>query len=325
MNKFKYYFILIITSISLFSCTKDSNSAEVEFVLPRDYATQYANDLTNIEEYLKTYYIEDVSPDVDTKIIKIPTGGTQSSIWSYLGKTTFPKLLSKDVKLHNITYKLYYLVLREGTGESPSNADAVLTAYKGEYLTSKTEANVTTVTPTLFEHNTNSQRFLGLLDVITGWNEIFPLFKKGNYVSNSNGTVSFTDFGAGVMFIPSGLGYYSVGKGSIPSYSPLVFSFKLFEVQRLDHDGDGIPSHLEDVNGDNFMRNLAVGVVNPDDTDHDGIPNFLDVDDDGDGHATKLELKKPDGTYHTFETVPSCSGQTAKRYLTASCKPPYID
>jgi hypothetical protein len=51
------------------------------------------------------------------------------------------------------------------------------------------------------------------------------------------------------MFIPSGLGYYAAGSASIPSYSPLVFSFKLFELQRLDQDGDGIPSYLEDLNG----------------------------------------------------------------------------
>ena len=29
-----------------------------------------------------------------------------------------------------------------------------------------------------------------------------------------------------------------------------------------------------------------------DDTDKDGIPNFLDVDDDGDGYTTKLEISK---------------------------------
>jgi hypothetical protein len=27
------------------------------------------------------------------------------------------------------------------------------------------------------------------------------------------------------------------------------FSFKLFELQRLDQDGDGIPSYLEDLDG----------------------------------------------------------------------------
>ena len=69
MNKFKYYFILLITTVSLFSCSKDNASGEI--IPPRDYAAQYATDLNDIEEYLKTYYIEDVSPDVVTKISKI--------------------------------------------------------------------------------------------------------------------------------------------------------------------------------------------------------------------------------------------------------------
>jgi hypothetical protein len=45
----------------------------------------------------------------------------------------------------------------------------------------------------------------------------------------------------GVMFIPSRLAYYS-GSGSIPTYVPLIFKFKLFAISRLDQDGDGIPS-----------------------------------------------------------------------------------
>jgi hypothetical protein len=40
-----------------------------------------------------------------------------------------------------------------------------------------------------------------------------------------------------------------------------------------------------------IVRVLATGVLNPDDTDGDGIPNFLDVDDDGDGYGTKTKLK----------------------------------
>ena len=48
MNKFKYYFILLITTVSLFSCSKDNNTAEI--VPPRDYAVQYATDLADIEE-----------------------------------------------------------------------------------------------------------------------------------------------------------------------------------------------------------------------------------------------------------------------------------
>lgn len=48
-----------------------------------------------------------------------------------------------------------------------------------------------------------------------------------------------------------------------------------------DPDNDGIPTSEEDVNGDGDSTN--------DDTDHDGIPNYLDGDDDGDGILTKDE------------------------------------
>lgn len=295
MNKFKYYFILLITTISLFSCSKNDTPA-VEPL--RDYAVQYATDNTDIEEYLKTNYITVINhtgytDDQDVTITKIPTGGTQKSIWDQ----TDYELKSRNVSLHDITYKMYYLVLRTGTGIAPCNVDGVLTAYKGEYLERITTSGVTTLTSTPFEEVKYPQSFLSLFSTtvgystITGWGEIFPQFKTGTSSSNSDGTVTHIDFGAGVMFVPSGLAYYASGKGAIPAYAPLVFSFKLFEINRLDHDLDGIPSYQEDLNGDGYMRFLATGVVNPDDTDGDGIPNFADVDDDGDNYTTKLETK----------------------------------
>jgi hypothetical protein len=296
MNKFKYYFILMIGVVSLFSCSKNNDTPEV-FPL-RDYTVQYTADNDVIEEYLKTNYITVTNnpgsqDDQDVAITKIPTGGTQAAIWSYLNSTTFPKLLSRDVKDDEITYKVYYLVLREGVGQSPCNVDGILTSYKGSYLerTIATTASASTLNSTMFEELKYPQQFLSLFNVITGWSEIFPQFKTGTYVSNANGTVSYNDFGAGVMFLPSGLAYYDKVSSTIPTYTPLVFSFKLYEIQRLDQDSDGIPSYQEDVNGDGYMRIFATGVVNPDDTDGDGIPNFVDVDDDGDGYGTKNETK----------------------------------
>jgi hypothetical protein len=323
MNKFKYYFFLLITTVSLFSCSKDDNGAEI--TPPRDYAVQYATDLTDIEEYLKTFTITVLShpgfsDDQDVTYTKIPSGGTQPSIYSYLNSTTFPKLLSKEVKLHDITYKLYYLVLREGVGERPSNIDGVLSAYKGDYLSRQKVVEVETLTATQFEEVRNPQQFLSLFSTITGWGETFPEFKAGTYTSNSDNTISYKDFGAGIMFLPSGLGYYNSGNSGIPAYAPLVFSFKLFEVNRIDSDGDGIMNFQEDVNGDGYMRVLAKGVVNPDDSDGDGIPNFLDTDDDGDGVSTRKEITGANGVLIPFAAIPSCDGNTTnparvKRHL----------
>ncbi len=332
MNKFKYYFIALVATISFFSCSKDN---PVETVPLREYSVQYKTDLATIEEYLKTYYITvknnpGFNDDQDITFTKIPTNGTQPSIWSYLNSSTFPKLLAREVKLHDITYKVYYLVLREGNGEKPSNVDAVLASYRGDYLTqvAATATTPASLTVTQFEESRNPQSFFNLTSTITGWSEIFPQFRKGTYASNPDGTVSYFGFGAGVMFLPSGLAYFASGSGSIPSYSPLVFSFKLYEIQRSDQDADGIPSYLEDLNSDGYMYDFRNKINYPttpssniDDTDSDGIPNFADVDDDGDNYTTKLEIKNPaTGLPFPFASIPICSSGK-KNYLDASCHP----
>jgi hypothetical protein len=300
MNKFRFYFILSITTVLLFSCSKNDTSF-VDVPL-RDYQEQFTLENQLIEDYLNTHYINVTEApgsqtDQDVEITKVDNG--KGKIMTYLNRSTFPKLLKREVQLHGITYSLYYLVLREGTGQSPTNADRVLTSYKGHYLYQSDAANATTLTATFFEELKFPQQMFSLYsDVIRGWGEIFPKFKTGTSSEGTNGQVIYNDFGAGVMFIPSGLGYYSTGNTTIPSYTPLVFSFKLYELQRLDQDGDGILSYLEDLNGDGYMydyRNTIAYPITPanlDDTDGDGIPNFLDIDDDGDGYTTKLEISK---------------------------------
>jgi hypothetical protein len=49
----------------------------------------------------------------------------------------------------------------------------------------------------------------------------------------------------------------------------------------VDYDNDTVSTDLEDVNSDTNLAN--------DDTDHDGLPNYLDNDDDGDLVLTNLE------------------------------------
>jgi len=49
----------------------------------------------------------------------------------------------------------------------------------------------------------------------------------------------------------------------------------------VEDDDDGIPAELEDINGN--------GDLEDDDTDGDGLPNYIDADDDGDNVLTKNE------------------------------------
>ncbi len=307
MNKFKFYFTVITASVLFFSCSKDDNNG-IDVEPPKDYTEQYEVEKVIIEDYLKENYIVVVDKpgfpeDQDITISRIDAG--QPSILSYLNATAYPKLLSRDASMNGVTYKLYYLVLRPGVGISPCNVDGVLASYKGTYL----NRSATTATPpseltaTFFEELKDPQTPFSLNSVIRGWGEIFPKFKTGETPTiNPNGTVTYKDFGAGVMFIPSGLAYYNLGSGGIPAYAPLVFSFKLYNIVRLDQDNDGVFSYQEDLNNDGYVydfRNTTnyptPPTTNPDDTDGDKIPDFLDVDDDGDNYTTRLEITKPVG------------------------------
>lgn len=291
--------------ISAVSCSKSDNDVEPL----RDYEQQKANDMEYIERFMKTHYMT-VSADYDVTFTKITTGG-ETSIWD---QNTYTRL-TREVKVrqgdNDVTYTIYYYKFREGNGIAPCNVDRVLTAYKGEYIYEKDETvngnTVKTLISNQFEEMNNPQTYFTLSGVIRGWSEIFPQLKTGTYSSNPDGTVSYNDFGAALMFIPSGLAYYSGSQGGIPAYSPLIFNIKLYELQRVDNDGDGIYSYQEDLNHDGYVYSLPTGegIVNPDNSNPLGssvqiapgvfskeneVPDFLDSDDDGDYFTTRSEI-----------------------------------
>lgn len=333
MNKIKFYFIVLIAAIAISSCNK--NDDDVEVIPPRDYAEQYATDILAIEDYLHTNYISEIinkpgfPEDQDVTIAKITDAATQPSLWSYLDSPTLPRLTFRNVLIGDVTYKIYTLLIREGVkgginpsgGEYPCNVDGVFAGYKGTLLDG-----------TVFDYSNNGQ-FQSNLDgadhdggfsVIRGWAEGFPQFKTGWTSSGTDGVIKYNDFGVGVMFVPSALGYYNNVRTGIPEYSPLVFSIKLYSLKRFDKDADGIPSYQEDLDGDRYMYYFATGVPNADDTDGDGVPNYADFDDDGDGYATRGEVKDSKGVYYPFDLIPDCSGDQTnssrlKRHLDPNC------
>ncbi|MFD2939961.1 FKBP-type peptidyl-prolyl cis-trans isomerase [Flavobacterium notoginsengisoli] len=317
MNKFKYYFVLLLAGLAIISCSKKGDD-DIEVTPVRDYAEQYKADNDSIEKYLKNNYIKSVSADFDITFEKITDPATQVSIWD---QQTYP-LQHRDVYNRDVNYKVYYLILRQGAGEAPCNFDNINVAYKGNLLNG-----------TEFDNSYGLGRDFSLdvyQGIIDGWGEIMPKFKTGvRSVSSTDGAVSYSNYGAGVMFLPSGLGYYANTQANIPAYSPLVFSFKLFGLRRVDSEysfngsanvivGDGVPTYLEDVNGDGYVYDHRDKVRFPnmppdliDDTDKDGIPDFLDFDDDGDGYTTRFEITKPtDATftgiskYYPYDPIP---------------------
>lgn len=280
MNRFLKAFGLIALITFFASCKKDDDNVAP----PRDFGVQYASEKDSIEKYLKNHYISSIDADFNIEFDSITNESTQVSIWD---QTTYP-LQSKIVKSTNskntVEYKVYYLNLRQGAGDKPTRADNILISYRGWMLND-----------TQFDYQPFPTAQMSLYsDVyVEGWKNIIPLFNAGTYteIPDNPEPADFADYGAGVMFLPSGLAYYNTGSGSIGAYRPIIFSFKLYAVTYTDIDGDGILNKDEiEFNADGTRIEADIQYV---DTDGDEIPNFLDGDDDGDGFSTRLETRKP--------------------------------
>lgn len=255
--------LLFTVAFTFYACPQDDSGPQATPARP--YAEVYQEDLAKIEEFLDTHYVT-VDANYNTEFFEIPEGGTQTPI------SAMTELESINRNIHNISYKIYYLKLREGVGESPTRIDSSFVSYKGNLMSDVSVTFDQSSTPVWF----------ALEDVIRGWGEIIPQFKTGTHTANPDGTITFDNYGAGVMFLPSGLGYFNTATGNIPSYSPLIFNFKLYNLQFRDHDRDRILSKYE--YGSDFNAEAI-------DTDNDGLPDYIDVDDDGDGTLTKKEIK----------------------------------
>jgi hypothetical protein len=237
-----------------------------ETVEARPYAEVYAEDKAEIEDFMATHFMT-VDADFNVTYTKI-TGSTPGTPISSRTDLEF-KTISKG----GVDHKLYFIKLNEGVGSNPTVLDSVFSSYKGH----KTDLSV-------FD-SASSPVWFQLQQVIQGWQEIFPEFKTGNSVTDPlTGVTTYSDFGAGVMFVPSALGYYNQAVGNIGSYTPLIFNFKLMKLKYKDHDGDKILSK-DEYGGPTSGTAL--------DSDGDGKPDYGDFDDDNDGFLTKNEIKKP--------------------------------
>ncbi|WP_245760473.1 FKBP-type peptidyl-prolyl cis-trans isomerase [Salegentibacter flavus] len=273
MMKLKYLFLTgIVLSMALVSCSDDDD--QVEEIPERDKGEQALEDDQALSEYLETHFYnyEDFeSPDEDFDyLVRFDTIAGDNADKTPIIESE--KLIQKTYSRDDVDYNIYVLKVREGVGEQPTFADSTLVTYRGELLDRSTFDNAKT--PVWFDQ----------ISLIDGFTQGVIEFKGASgYTVNADNTVSFNnDYGVGAVFMPSGLGYFSNSQAKIPAYSPLIFSFNLLKVNEADHDGDGIPSWMEDLDNDGDLRN--------DDTDEDETPNFADSDDDGDGTPTRDEI-----------------------------------
>ena len=300
---FRFITILILAGI-IYSCAK----ADDPFVaVPlRDYKEQFITDSTAIDTYFKTHRMI-VSTDGKYDVSFVP----ETNVALSMRKLPHAYLKDTTVNEDGIDYKFYFVKLQEGTQKRPTQVDSVYVNYRGTVLVDAS---------TEFENSVNPVWFR-LQELITGWQHIFPSFKSGTYASSPPNGPTFSNFGAGVFFLPSGLAYYEQGQGAIPSYTPIAFSIKMCEVRYRDHDRDGILSKDERPYSASTSTRWKVNPLDTD-TDGDGVPDIYDIDDDGDDILTKVEIKNPiTGLPFSFTNIPLCPADNNKKvHLTKVCK-----
>ena len=268
--------LFLITLFTLFTCSNDDDLPTVEL---RDRGEQQITDKDLIITYLNTHYFDENlfinNPNTnftidDIVLEELADGETQAPV----GKTLLINsslLQLKTTTFEDVVYDYYILNINQGGGEyAPRFTDDVRLNYEGSLMT---DASVfdSTATPATFDIVND---FL-----IRGWSLVIPEFNPAaSFVDNGDGTETYNDAGLGVMFLPSGLSYFGSAVVGVPAYSNLIFKFNLFTANQNDHDNDGIPSYIEDLDND-------INVFD-DDTDGDAIVNYADGDDDGDGIST---------------------------------------
>ncbi len=288
--KIRNAYYLLIMVITLVSCKKDDNGIAV--TPPAPLSKIIAQDEMKLQEYFATHFYnyeefeaQEEGFDYEIRIDTIAGENSDKISLKDSENFGFETLVVKSANVgitdgaEEIEHKVYYLVAKQGLGATANFADSTYVEYKGTLLDG-----------TLFDSSTSPVWF-NLPNEVSGFAHGITSLRAGNgYEENVDGTFEVKDYGIGMLFIPSALGYYATTEGAIPPYSPIVFKIDLLAVNPTDHDSDGIPSYLEDLDGDGRLANDNTDLDIEKSSTFILVPNYLDADDDGDGTLTKEEI-----------------------------------
>lgn len=167
---------------------------------------------------LQAFY-QGIIDNYNKKALQIKEEECGPIVQSYIGKQQqrkFDKVkkegedfLKKNKTAAGVTVTpsgLQYLVLRSGTGKTPTINDRVTVHYTGKFIDGKEfDSSVRNGQPATF----------ALTQVVAGWTEVLQLMKEGD---------------KWMVYLPQDLAYGPGGRGSIPPYSALTFELELIKV-----------------------------------------------------------------------------------------------
>jgi hypothetical protein len=297
--------LIALTGLSS-KCKKTQE--EEEFVV-RDRKEQYQKEKDSILHFIQSHtYIVDAYNNIYIEPI---THAGQRSIYD-------DALLvqMQDTAVEDLIYDVYFLRVHEGTQDSITTADGILLAFEIQDF----ELNVINRKTELYPHWTNV--WLPNLGIgALGLRKVLPEFKAGIYTANNDGTVYFSEYGVGAVFLPSGLANYQFAVTSpggefsnLPPYSPVIVKFKTLAVN-TDFDQDNVPNILEDLNGNGDPTDDNTDKELEEENNLPEFPNYRDADDDGDGLPTKTKIP-------TATVIPPMMTTTATVFRTIWIKTP---
>lgn len=307
--------LLLLGILLAFGSCKKDDGLDPTIVPPRALSEVAVEDDAEIKAYLETHfynYEEFNNPpaDFDYKIVLDTIAGSNADKISLMDdpklETMSVSVSSEDFGLEDnetVSHTLYFLSARDGMGGMPTAADSTLLRFEGSLL--------------------NNQVFDGIASFdwqylpffVRGYAQAISNFRGGDGITvNPDGTTAIENSGIGVMFLPSGLGFYSSSVPGVPAFSPLIFKIEtgLF-VEDTDFDNDGIPSRLEDLNGDGDVTNDNTDAEQEQSIGSPAFANHVDSDDDQDGTPTRDEISDSEG--NIIIPYPDTDGDGIPDYL----------
>lgn len=269
MIKFRHLLFIAILSVIVYACGN-----ETETRTPFDHAGQALKDKDTILKFLANHYYDTTIDSIKPLVA---------------GKTPLVddnRLKKMDVKEGDIDFTMYYIVQKQGNPVPvkevpfPTVVDSILATYHLDYFTNSKDV--------VSFQNTEVGRWYDSRQIaVRGWVYGFTKLKGGENVSQVGEPLQYINGGEGIFIIPSGLAYQNSSRVGAQNAN-LIYYVNLWDHSvNTDHDLDNISSMREDLDGDGDPRN--------DDTDKDGLANYLDNDDDNDRKLTKDEDANGDG------------------------------
>lgn len=275
--------------IFVLSCGDDDGPG-FDLIPPQLLSDVVVEDEATLQAYLQTHFynyedFENPPADFDFQVVLDTIAGINGDKRPLIQdvESLTIEVSSEDFQLDDnetVPHTLYYLIAREGAGGMPTPADSSYIRYQGSLLNG------------LLFDATSDYTWQYLPFFLRGYSQAVSKFRVGDaIVENPDGTTEITNGGVGAMFLPSGLAYFNGSPNGIPAYSPLIFTISTgLYIPDTDYDGDGIPSIMEDLNGDGDVTNDNTDLKEEEAIRSPAFPNHLDPDDDEDGILTRDEI-----------------------------------